>query len=57
MVSKKKVASNQRYTDKTYKLINVKLRLVDDAEIIKSLEEAQAKGQTYRDWIREIYYK
>lgn len=45
-----------RYTEKTYKTFGVKLRKEEDAEIIKSLEDAHEKGITSREWIRTMFY-
>ena len=44
-----------RYQAKTYKNIAVKLRLEEDADIIEALNEAQAKGISYREWLRELF--
>lgn len=49
--------ANARYDAKTYKKINIALRVEDDADVIKSIEEAKAKGQSLREWIRELYDK
>lgn len=46
-----------RYDAKTYKSINFRLRIEDDAEILKSIEEAQAQGLKNREWLRQIFYK
>lgn len=43
-----------RYQAKTYKKINISLRVDEDAGIIESLDAAQAKGISYREWIREL---
>ena len=44
-----------RYQQKTYKKINIAFRIEDDADIIKSIEEAKAKGISLREWVRELY--
>lgn len=46
-----------RYDAKTYKSINFRLRLEDDAEILKSIEDAQTQGLKNREWLRQIFYK
>lgn len=46
-----------RYDAKTYKSINFRLRLKDDAEILKSIEDAQTQGLKNREWLRQIFYK
>ena len=46
-----------RYDAKTYKSINFRLRIEDDAEILKSIEDAQAQGLKNREWLRQIFYK
>ena len=47
--------ANARYDAKTYKKINIALRLTDDHDIIESLEEAKQKGLNNREWLREIF--
>lgn len=47
--------ANARYDAKTYTQANIRLRKEDDADIIKSLEEARTKGMTNREWIRELF--
>lgn len=44
-----------RYHEKTYQQIAVKLRKEDDADILRSIEEAKAKGMSLREWVRELY--
>ena len=46
-----------RYDAKTYKAFTFRFRIEDDAEIIKSLEDAQAQGLKNREWLRQIFYK
>ena len=50
-----RAAANARYDAKTYKKINIALRLTDDHDIIQSLEEAKKKGLNNREWLREIF--
>ena len=47
--------ANDRYNAKTYKQVNFRLRLEDDADILKSLEDAQKKGSNNREWLRELF--
>ena len=47
--------ANARYDAKTYKKINIAFRKEDDAEIIKAIEEAQAKGMNLREWVKELF--
>ena len=47
--------ANARYDAKTYKLIGFSLRIVEDADIIASIEEAKNKGLSNREWLREIF--
>lgn len=54
-VSAKKLVSNKRYDDATYSKQNFKLRLVEDADIIKSINDAQEMGINKRQWLRALY--
>ena len=47
--------ANKRYDSKTYKYIGFNLRLVEDADIIKSISEGKEKGLSNREWLREIF--
>lgn len=47
--------SNERYDSKTYKQINFRLRLEDDADIIESILEAQENGISNREWLRQLF--
>lgn len=47
--------ANARYDAKTYKQINFRLRLEDDADIIESILEAQENGISNREWLRELF--
>ena len=49
--------ANARYDEKTYQLVGIKLRKEDDADILRSIEEAKAKGISLREWVRELYDK
>lgn len=48
-------AANARYDAKTYKKINIALRIEEDADLIESLEKAQKEGATCREWLRELF--
>ena len=52
-----RAAANAKYDAKTYKLIGVKLRLEDDADIIQSWEDAKQKGISSREWLRDLFEK
>ena len=47
--------ANAKYEAKTYKKINIALRIKEDADIIASLEEAKQKDISNREWLREIF--
>ena len=47
--------ANAKYDAKTYKQVNFRLRIEDDADIIESLEDATSKGLHNRDWLRKIF--
>lgn len=55
MVTDAKREASARYDAKTYKKINIALRMEDDAEIIKAWQEAQQKGISSREWLKSIY--
>lgn len=48
-------AAVARYDAKTYKKVNIALRIEDDADIIESMEKAKESGLSLREWLREIY--
>ena len=50
-----KLEANAKYDAKTYKEVNIKLRLDEDADIIESLEQAKRDGVHYRDWLRKYF--
>ena len=52
-----KKQSNKRYDEKTYKTIALRLRLEEDADLIKSFEEARKNGLTGREWFRSLIEK
>ena len=47
--------ANARYDAKTYKRINLRLRIEDDADMIKSMEEAKEHGISNREWLRALF--
>ena len=47
--------ANARYDAKTYKAFTFKLRREDDADIIKSIEDAAGSGINKREWLRELF--
>ena len=46
-----------RYNKKTYKNYNVNLRVVEDAEIIKLIEDEKAKGTNTTEAFRNLLKK
>ena len=52
--SEARKAANSRYAEKTYKKLTIKVRFVEDADIITSYEEAQKNGITGREWLRTL---
>lgn len=54
-VSQAKRESNARYDEKTYKTFTFKLRVEDDADIIRSIKESQEQGINKREWIRGLF--
>lgn len=56
-VSEARRSANDKYDAKTYKKIFLILRLEDDADIIKDIEDAQGAGLSLRVWLRGIYDK
>lgn len=48
-------AAANRYDEKTFKKISFALRLQEDADIIKDIEDAKAEGLSLREWLRRIY--
>jgi len=47
--------ANAKYDAKTYKKINIALRIEDDADIIKDMEQAKKKGLNNREWLRGLF--
>ena len=45
----------RKYDSKTYKTYGLRLRKVDDAEIIESIEEAKRQGRPIREWLNGIF--
>lgn len=44
-----------RYNERTYHLIAIKLRKEDDEDIIKDFLDAKERGIKSRDWLRTMY--
>lgn len=49
-------AANRKYDDKTYKRYHFMLRLEEDAEIIKDIEDAKEHGINKREWLNALFY-
>lgn len=49
--------ANARYDEKTYKNFLFKLRLDEDADIIRAIQEAQENGTNKREWLRDLFDK
>lgn len=47
--------ANKRYDAKTYKDVNIALRIEDDADILASIQEARDEGVTLRQWLRGLF--
>ena len=47
--------ANKAYDAKTYQKINIALRYEEDADIIEAWKDAQSKGITNREWLRELF--
>ena len=50
-----KQEANARYDSKTYKVYAFRLRIEDDADIIKDIDEAKENGVSYREWLRNFF--
>lgn len=48
--------NNKNYDDKTYRKFGVMLRLDDDAEILKAIDEAKEHGISYRQMVNDLFY-
>jgi hypothetical protein len=49
--------ANARYDEKTYKNFLFKLRIEEDADIIRAIQEAQENGTNKREWLRDLFDK
>ncbi len=49
--------ASKKFDDKTYKKILVAFRKADDADMIADIEEAKARGISYREYFRGLYEK
>lgn len=47
--------ANERYLKKTYKQIAIRLKIVDDKDILDSIKKAQENGISIRQWLRDLY--
>lgn len=47
--------ANARYDEKTYKNFLFKLRIEEDADIIRAIQEAQENGTNKREWLRDLF--
>lgn len=50
-----KQEANARYDAKTYKKIGIALRIDEDAEIIRSWQEAHEHGISSREWLKAMF--
>ena len=55
MVAKSKREAIDKYDAKTYRKINIRLRIDDDAEIIKDMDDALNRGINRREWLKEVF--
>lgn len=55
MVADSKRAAIDRYDAKTYRKIMLKLRIEDDADIIKDMDEAFDRGVNRREWLKGVF--
>ncbi len=55
MVADSKRAAIDRYDAKTYRKVMLKLRIEDDADIIKDMDEAFSRGINRREWLKEVF--
>ena len=54
-VTEARRAANDRYDAKTYRKISFAIRVEDDADIIRDIEEAKSNGISLRQWLRNLY--
>ena len=54
-LSEKKIAANARYSRKTYTQYLIKLRKVEDAEIIAAIEAKKASGIMPTEYFRQLF--
>lgn len=47
--------ATDRYDAKTYRLIGLRLRIDDDADILESFDKAKEQGLSNREWIRDLF--
>ena len=54
-VSEAQRVANDKYDAKTYKMINFRLRIQEDADIIEAIESAKSEGKSLREWLHDLY--
>ena len=55
MVADSKRAAIDRYDAKTYRKVLFRLRIEDDAEILKDMDDALKNGVNHREWLKAIF--
>ena len=55
MVAKSKREATDRYDAKTYRKVLFRLRIEDDAELIKDMDEAFERGINRREWLKGVF--
>ena len=55
MVAKSKREAIDRYDAKTYRKVLIRLRIEDDAEIIKDMDDAFNRGINRREWLKNVF--
>ena len=55
MVAKSKREAIDRYDSKTYRKVLFRLRIEDDAEIIKDMDDALNRGINRREWLKGVF--
>lgn len=49
--------ATKKYNDKTYHTYLLRLRNVEDAEIISAIEQAKKDGIPIRQWLSSVFHK
>ena len=55
-ISEARYRANRKYDAKTYRKMMFTLRVDGDAEIIKDIDSAAARGMNHREWLHDLYY-